>query len=83
MTGMKRRKTDHRVAGGPCRRFGAFAVHLGFVTLADVKGAVSEQIDDDVNGREHRLLGSILYDKGLLTEEQIETVLRELKSALL
>ena len=54
----------------------------GIVSLVDVKAAVNEQIDDDINGREHRLLGTILYDNGFITEYQIEVVLQELKKTL-
>jgi hypothetical protein len=35
-----------------------------------------------VNGREHRLLGTILFDRGLLTEAQIDVVLQDLKKTL-
>jgi hypothetical protein len=78
----KRRKADTTVTGEHCHRFGTIAVHKGFVSLEDVKSAIGEQIDDDINGREHRLLGSILYENGFLTEDQIDTVLQELKKTL-
>lgn len=78
----KRRKADAAVTGEHCHRFGAIAVRKGIVTVEDVKAAVNEQIDDDVNGREHRLLGTILYDNGVITEYQIEVVLQELKKTL-
>ena len=78
----KRRKTDITVAGEYCRRFGATAVRKGFVTLEQLKSAVLLQIDDDVNGRGHRLLGSILSDQGLLAEDQIAHVLREMQKTL-
>ena len=57
-------------------------MNKGFVTIDELKAAVMEQVDDDVNGKEHRLLGSILYEKGLITEGQIEAVLLELKKIL-
>jgi len=47
-----------------------------------VKSAIMEQVEDDLNGREHRLLGSILHDRGLITENQIETVLLELRKLM-
>jgi hypothetical protein len=78
----KRRKRDDKVTSDLCRRFGAIAVHKRFVTIGEMKAAVMEQLDDDVSGREHRLLGSILYDRGLITDEQIETVLLELRKKL-
>jgi len=78
----KRRKRDESVTTDLCHRFGAIAVHKGFVTTEEMKAAVMEQLDDDVSGREHRLLGSILYDRGLITDHQIDTVLLELKKYL-
>lgn len=77
----KRRKRD-QVTGEFCQRFGAVAVHKGFVTLDQVKLAMNEQIDDDLNGREHRLLGTILVDHGWLSDHQIEAVLLELRRSL-
>ena len=78
----KRRKGDAAVTGDHCQRFGAIAVRKGIVSIEDVKAAVNEQIDDDINGREHRLLGTILYDNGIITEYQIDIVLQELKKTL-
>jgi hypothetical protein len=79
MEDRRRRKKDHDVTGEFCERFGAIAVHKGFATLDQVKKAIGEQIDDDVHGREHRLVGTILYQRGWITEEQIEQVLLELR----
>jgi len=78
----KRRKTDASVTGDHCQRFGEIAVRKGFVLLEEVKSAIDEQIDDDVNGREHRLLGTILFDNGFITEYQVDVVLQELKKTL-
>lgn len=78
----KRRKSDNGSTGGFYHRFGAIAVHKGFITLDELKTAVLIQVDDDVNGREHRLLGSILFDRGRITESQIDSVLQELKKTL-
>jgi hypothetical protein len=78
----KRRKHDEDVTGYFCHRFGAIAVHKGFVTIDEVKAAIMEQVEDDLNGREHRILGIILHDRGLITENQIETVLLELRKLL-
>jgi hypothetical protein len=78
----KRRKGDATVTGDHCQRFGAIAVQKGFVSLEEVKSAIGEQVDDNINGREHRLLGTILYEKGFITEYQIDVVLQELKKNL-
>jgi len=82
MVRLNRRKSDATVTGEHCRRLGVIAVRKGIVSAEDVKAAVNEQIDDDINGREHRLLGTILYDNGFITEYQIEVVLQELKKSL-
>ncbi len=57
-------------------RFGAAAVELGFITADQLKQALMEQLDDDLQGRSHRVLGQILTDKGWIEPEQIPTILR-------
>jgi len=44
-----------------CRRFGTIAVKKGFVSKDRLKEAFMEQLDDNLNGREHRLIGTILF----------------------
>ncbi len=61
-----------------CPRFGHIAVEKGFVSLEQVKEALSEQLDDNVANRPHRLLGQILLGHGWMDPEQVETVLNEL-----
>jgi hypothetical protein len=61
-----------------CRRFGTIAVKKGIVTPEQVKEAFMEQLDDDLNGREHRLIGTILFEKNLITWDQVDEVLRDL-----
>ncbi len=83
MRSHNRRKSDKRdVTDDFCKRFGAVAVHRKYCTGEQVKTAIAEQLEDDINGREHRLLGSILYDKGWITEEQIEAVIVALKKTI-
>jgi len=82
MERLRRRKTDKSVTGEHCQRFGAIAVRRGIVSIDDVKAAVNDQIDDDINGREHRLLGTILFEKGLITEYQIDIILGELSKTI-
>ncbi len=61
-----------------CRRFGTIAVKKGFVSKDQIKDAFMEQLDDDLNGREHRLIGTILFEKDLMTWDQVNIVLKEL-----
>lgn len=74
-----RRKSDSDVPSCLCHRFGAIAVLKGFVTIDEVKTAIMDQVEDDLSGREHRLLGNILFEEGLMNENQIETVMLELR----
>ncbi|MDH4027939.1 MAG: hypothetical protein OEU95_03815 [Nitrospirota bacterium] len=69
---------DKELSEKYCPRFGVLAVELGYVTPDQVKTALSEQIDDNMAGRPHRLLGRILLDKGWMTPRQIDVVLDEL-----
>lgn len=56
-------------------RFGVTAFAKGYVTIEQVQRGLAEQIDDDLMGRPHRLLGDILRDNGWMTEGQMKAVL--------
>ncbi len=55
------------------------AVDKGFVTAYLLKEALAEQADDNLSGRPHRLIGRIFFDKGWMTDKQIDMVLNELE----
>jgi hypothetical protein len=57
-------------------RFGTAAVQLGLITAEQLKDALMEQLEDDLNGRPHRVLGAILSARGWLAPEQIPQVLQ-------
>jgi hypothetical protein len=59
-------------------RFGVTALAKGYVTIEHVQRGLSEQVDDDLMGRPHRLLGDILRDNGWITEDQEKAVLVEM-----
>jgi hypothetical protein len=61
-----------------CPRFAQVAVEKGFVTSEQAKKALSEQMDDNLSNKPHRLIGKIFLDKGWLKPLQIEMVLNEL-----
>ncbi len=61
-------------------RFGQIAIEKGFLTIAQLKEALSEQIHDEIYSNKHRLIGSILFEKDLMTPQQIEVVLNELST---
>jgi hypothetical protein len=59
-------------------RFGVTAFAKGYVTIEQVQRGLAEQVDDDLMGRPHRLLGDILQDNGWITEGQMKAVLVEM-----
>ncbi len=59
-------------------RFGKIAVHMGFVTAKQLKEAIAEQVEDDLADNPHKSIGMILFEHGLITDEQINIVLNEL-----
>lgn len=61
-----------------CRRFAAIAVEKGYITPEQAKEALTEQVDDDLHNRPHRLIGRILLDRGWMSPEQIDSVLNVL-----
>jgi len=61
-----------------CPRFGHLAVEMGYVTPEQLKEALGEQVDDNLGGRPHRILGAIFFDRGWMTPGQIDEVLNRL-----
>jgi hypothetical protein len=61
-----------------CLRFGIIAVEMGFVTSQQLKSALAEQVDDEISGRPHRLIGKILFEHGWITPDQIDRVMNQL-----
>lgn len=59
-------------------RSGHVAVMLGFITMDQLKKAISQQIDDDLYNRPHRFLGEILLDNGWITHDELNIILDEL-----
>lgn len=69
---------DKKISNKYCTRFGVIAVNKGFVTAGQLKEALAAQADDNLSDRPHRLIGRIFFDKGLMTDKQIDIVLNEL-----
>jgi hypothetical protein len=57
------------------KRFGVLAVERGFVRADHVIEALRIQVTEDIDKGEHRLIGRILLEQGLLTLSQIDEVL--------
>ena len=61
-----------------CPQFGKIAVDIGFVTAEQLTEAIAEQAKDSLSNKQHRLIGSILFEHGWLTRYQIDIVVHEL-----
>jgi len=57
------------------KRFGAVAIQRGFITVEQLLDAMKDQIVEDLESAEHRLIGQILWEKGYISTEQIKEVL--------
>jgi hypothetical protein len=57
------------------KRFGAVAIQKGFITLEQLLEAMKDQIVEDLESIERRLIGQILWEKGYISTEQIREVL--------
>ena len=54
------------------------AVGKGFVSAENLRKAIDIQVQEDLDGERHRLIGGILFDLDLMTTEQIDEVLQKL-----
>ena len=61
-------------------RFGSMAYMLGYVTLRQIQQALAEQVEDNVSGKKHRLLGTIMREKHWISEEQEKEILVEIEA---
>jgi hypothetical protein len=59
-------------------RFGSIAYQRKFVTKEQIQDALAEQVEDNLSGKPHRLLGRIFREKGWITEEQEKSILDEM-----
>ena len=60
----------------PQVRFGTLAVEKSIITEEQLGKAVNIQMNEDLKGMGHRLLGQILVDMGYMSRKQVEEVLR-------
>lgn len=61
------------------KRFGVIAVEKGFITNDQLFEALRTQVEENLAGKPHRLIGHILIHLGYLTGEQAEEVLLEMR----
>ena len=57
------------------KHFGTTAVGKGFITFDQLMVALEIQERENMEGKKHRLIGTILFDMGFITLRQIEEVL--------
>ncbi|OGP96828.1 MAG: hypothetical protein A2Z39_04480 [Deltaproteobacteria bacterium RBG_19FT_COMBO_46_9] len=59
-------------------RFGIIAIDKGFIIAEQLIEALRTQVIGDIEQKEHKLIGTILLERGLVTREQIDEVVKEL-----
>ncbi len=64
------------------RRFGIVAVERGYILPQQLIEALKTQVMEDMTKGEHRLIGRILLEQGLLSTSQIEEILDVLGKGL-
>ena len=69
-------KDDYRKS-----RFGCIAVEKGFVTEEELVEAMELQIRDNLKGKGHRLIGTILFELGYMDVKQVDEVLVFMETA--
>lgn len=57
------------------KRFGVTAVEKGLITLDQLFDAMRIQLTEEMEKGEHRLIGTILFDMGVLSPPEIDEVL--------
>ena len=57
------------------KRFGVTAVEKELITLDQLFDAMKFQLTEEIEKGEHRLIGTILFDMGVLSPPQIDEVL--------
>ena len=61
------------------KRFGVVAVEKGFITKEQLFEALKIQVEEDLSGKPHTLIGIILIKLGYLTHEEADDILLALK----
>ena len=60
------------------KRFGATAVEMGYITTAQLHKAMTIQLNEDLQGIAHRLIGQILLERAYISKGQISEVLKHI-----
>ncbi len=62
------------------KRFGTIAVKKGFINQEQLIKAFTIQVEENLEKGEHRLIGAILLDLGLMTIQQIDEVINSFET---
>jgi predicted metal-dependent hydrolase len=57
------------------KRFGVIAVEKGFITKEQLFEALKIQIEEELQNKQHNLIGLILIELGYLTHDQADEIL--------
>lgn len=57
------------------KRFGIIAIEKGYITPDKLLEALKIQVEEDVEYKNHRLIGEILMEKDYITADEIQDVL--------
>lgn len=60
------------------KRFGITAVQMGLITETQLHEATTVQLNEDLHGMEHRLIGQILLERTYITSAQTREVRRQM-----
>jgi hypothetical protein len=60
------------------RRFGLLAVEKSYITAEQLLEAMNIQLKEDLDKKQHRLIGQILLDLGYIQTFQIKEILRSM-----
>jgi hypothetical protein len=61
------------------KRFGVIAVEKGFINKEQLFEALKIQVEEELSGKTHTLIGIILIRLGYLTPDQADEILLEMK----
>jgi len=61
------------------KRFGVIAVEKGFITNEQLFEALKVQVEEDLSGEPHTLIGIILIRLGYLSREQADEILAAMR----
>lgn len=62
------------------KQFGIIAIEKGFISADNLIEALKIQVEEEIEVKNHRLIGEILMEKDYITADQIEDVLNTIFS---